>query len=62
MGCGPFVGLDGLGQLLFDPGPQNLDGDLPAVGRDGAVNLRDGSRADRLLVKFGIQAVERCSE
>ena len=59
---GPFVGLDRLGELLLDPGPENLDRDLAPVRRHRAVDLGDRRGSDRGFVELGEQAVERRPE
>ncbi len=58
----PFVGLDRAGEFVFDPRAEHLDGDVAAVGGDGAVDLRDRGRTDRLLPELGEQPLERHSE
>ena len=56
---GPFVGLDRLGELLLDAGPQHLDRDVAALGGDRAVDLGDRGGADRLRIELGEQLLER---
>ena len=60
----PFVGLDRLGELLLDAGPEHLDRDLAAFGRDRAVDLGDRGGADRHFVELanrGSRAARRTS-
>jgi len=55
----PLIGLDGLRELVFDPGAEHFDCDLSSFGRHGAMDLRDRSGADGHLVELGIEALER---
>ena len=62
MRCSPLVGLDIARELFAHTRAQHLDRDLPAIGRDGAVNLRDRGRADGHRVEFAIEVLQRLLE
>src|SRR3546814_16585203 len=46
MRCGPFIGRDIAGKAFPYAGTQDFHRHLPAIGRDGAVDLRDRGRAN----------------
>ena len=52
MGGRPFVGLDRVGEFLFDSRSEHLDRDVAALGGHGAVDLGNRGGADR----FGVEA------
>ncbi len=56
---GPFIGLDCLGEFLLDPGAENLDRNLAALGRNRMMDLSDRCRPDWLLIKFAEQRFQR---
>ena len=62
LSCRPFIGFDGGGEILLDPGPQNLDRDQPAFGGDGAVDLGNRSGTDRVGIDLRKDLFNRLAE
>ncbi len=58
----PFVGLDRAGKILLDIGPEDLDRDLRAFGRDRAMDLGDRGGADRDRVDLREHLLDRATQ
>ncbi len=58
----PFISFYVAPEPFANAGAQHLDRDLPALGRDGAMHLRDRGSADRFLVEAGENLFERPPE
>ena len=62
MGGGPFVGLDRLAEFFFNVWAKDLDRDLTAFGRHGAMDLRYRCGTNGRFVEVRIEALQRCAE
>ena len=62
MSCRPFIGIYVTREPFANAGPQDLYGNLPAVGGRCAVDLGDGGRSDRHRIEFRPESFERLLE
>ncbi len=59
---GPFISFDRAIEFLLDPGAEYLDRDISSLSGDRAMDLRDGSGADRHWVDRRKELLGRAAE
>ena len=59
---GPLVGLDRLGDFLFDAGPEHFHRNDAALGGHRLVDLRDGGGTDGFGIEALVKLLERYTE